>query len=254
MGVRTRPLGLLADVHANLQALDAALAWLEERGAEPICCLGDVVGYGGDPAACVERIRETCAATVRGNHDAAVVDPALREWFNPHARAAIERQAELLDDDAMGWLASLPATVEGEESGVWLAHSGFADPDAFEYVTGARAAGVELDALAERGARWGFLGHTHVRSGWRRDGGGVETLRLPADGEVDLDGEGPYLVNPGAVGQPRDRDPRAAVAAFDPDHARLSLARLEYDLEGAQRAIRESGMPDFEARRLASGR
>lgn len=245
--------GLVADVHSNFQALEATLQWLDERGVETVYCLGDVVGYGGDPAACVARVRERCASTVRGNHDVAVVDPGLRSWFNPHARAAIERQAELLGEREREWLSSLPTTVDLDEAGVALTHSGFADPEAFEYVTSAGHARVEIAALEDRGRRWGFYAHTHVPAGYRRAPDGVETLTLPATGELPLDEEGPYLVNPGAVGQPRDRDPRAGCAIFEVPAGRLELVRLEYDVRSAQRAIRESGMPDFEAERLAVG-
>lgn len=242
-------LGLIADVHSNLQALNAALDWIDARGVDALYCLGDVVGYGGDPVACVDRVRERCAGVVRGNHDAAVVDESLRGWFNPHARAAIERQAELLGNADRDWLAGLPYTLQLGD--VALTHSGFADPAAFDYVTSARHAAVELDALA---GRWGFYGHTHVPDAWRRgDDGRIE--RVPPreiPGGTALDG-GTWIVNPGAVGQPRDRDPRAACAIFDAGRGVLEWARVPYDVEAAQDAIRERGMPDFEARRLTVG-
>lgn len=241
--------GLVADVHSNLQALEAALEWIDARGVDAIWCLGDVVGYGGDPAACIARVRERCAGTVRGNHDLAVVDPRLREWFNPHARAAIERQAELLGDEERTWLAELPSTIELDDAS--LAHSGFADPDAFDYVVTARQAAIEIDALP---GRLGFYGHTHVPDAWRRgESRRVEQIPLREGPEgISLE-EGRWIVNPGAVGQPRDRDPRAACAVFDTGSAVLEWARIPYDVEAAQEAIRHAGMPDFEARRLAVG-
>jgi diadenosine tetraphosphatase ApaH/serine/threonine PP2A family protein phosphatase len=243
--------GLLADVHANLQALEAALAHLEAEGVEEIWCLGDVVGYGGDPAACVELVRERCAGTVRGNHDAAAVDPRLRDGFNPHARAAIERQAELLDADTLEWLGGLPPTIELDD--VLLLHGSVADPDGFTYVMGSSDADRELDALV---ARWGFYAHTHVPAGWRKppEGGAPQRVQIPASGEVRLEAPGRYLVNPGAVGQPRDGDPRAACAVFERAGARLRIARLPYDVAAAQAAIRRAGMPAFEADRLEHGR
>lgn len=243
--------GLIADVHSNLQALEAALAWIDERSVDAVYCLGDVVGYGGDPAACVEIVRERCAGTVRGNHDAAVVDASLRDWFNPHAREAIERQADLLDDAARSWLADLPYTIELDE--VALTHAGFADPSAFDYVTDRHQAARELRSLR---CRWGFYAHTHVPAAYRMGPeDGTEVVRLIEDETgVALDGEGKYLVNPGAVGQPRDGDPRAACAVFDPTEERLWWGRIEYDLAAAQAAVRDAGMPEFEAERLARGR
>lgn len=242
--------GLIADVHSNLQALEAALEWIDERSVDAVYCLGDVVGYGGDPTACVEIVRERCAGTVRGNHDAAVVDASLREWFNPHAREAIERQAELLDERARAWLAELPYTLE--LGPVAIAHSGFADPEAFQYVTAEKDARRELRATR---ARWNFLAHTHVPAAWRRTPDGeIQELTLPQRDDATLDQEGAYLVNPGSVGQPRDGDPRAACAVFDVSSATYRATRLDYDLAAAQAAIHRSGMPDFEAERLARGR
>ena len=242
--------GLIADVHSNLQALEVVLAWIDAQSVDAIYCLGDVVGYGGDPGPCVERVRERCATTVMGNHDAAVVDPSLRQWFNAHAREAIERQADLLEPDARSWLSDLPWTIDLEE--VSMTHAGFAEPSAFDYVTGRRDAERELRATE---ARWGFVAHTHVPAVFRRSADGtVEKLAVRDQGSFDLDAEGRFLVNPGSVGQPRDGDPRAACAVFDRASGRYHPVRLEYDIEAAQEAIHRSGMPAFEAERLARGR
>lgn len=243
--------GLLADVHANLQALEAVLGFLDSQGVEEIWCLGDVVGYGGNPAACIEIVRERCAGTVRGNHDAALVEPRLRETFNPHAREAIELQATLLDAGALSWLAGLPPLIELDD--VVLLHGSVVDPDGFPYVLGKWDAVRELEGLD---ARWGFFGHTHVPAVWhmgpeRR----VEELFLSeTDPELGLDRPGRYLVNPGAVGQPRDGDPRAACAIFDRRSANFRCVRVDYDVLAAQSAIRRAGMPLIEAERLERGR
>ena len=241
--------GLVADVHANLHALNAVLAVLAEEGIEEIWCLGDVVGYGGDPEACVAIVRERCAGTVRGNHDAAAVEAALRESFNPHARAAIERQADLLSRDALEWLGGLPAVLELDD--VVLLHAGYADPEGFPYVLGSRDAARELAVLP---GRWGFYGHTHVPALWWMDADGrVEELSSGQAGSTPLDRLGRYLVNPGAVGQPRDGDPRAACAIFDRGIESLRFLRVPYDIPGAQSSIRRAGMPGIEADRLERG-
>lgn len=239
--------GLVADVHANLHALNAVLAALAEEGIEEIWCLGDVVGYGGDPEECVAIVRERCAGTVRGNHDAAAVVSALRSGFNPHARAAIERQADLLSRGALEWLAGLPAVLDLED--VAFLHASIVDPDGFPYVTSGREAAPELAALS---GRLGFYGHTHVPVLWWMDADGRVVDLLPdAGGAVDLDRPGGYLVNPGAVGQPRDGDPRAAFAIFD--GGRLRFLRVAYDIAGAQASILRAGMPRIEADRLERG-
>ena len=252
-------IGILADVHANLQALEAVLAWLDARGVDDVVCLGDVVGYGGDPERCVELVRERCSVTVRGNHDHAVFDPGLRRDFNEHARRAVERHAEILDEAEVAWLRSLPEVATKE--GLVLGHAGFADPGAYGYVTEPAQATVELEAMP---GRIGFIGHTHVPAiFWAAEDGEAERA-VPASwadappvdsGEVSVRLEKPYrfLVNPGSIGQPRDRDPRAACAAFETDEDVLFLARIPYDVPAAQQAIVGRGMPAFEASRLAYG-
>ena len=241
--------GLVADVHANLHALNAVLSALTEEGIEEIWCLGDVVGYGGEPEACVAIVRERCAGTVRGNHDAAAVEAALRASFNPHARAAIERQADMLSRDALEWLGALPAVLELED--VVLLHASFAEPEVFPYVLGVREAARELAALP---GRWGFYGHTHVPALWRMDPDGVvEGVAAGSTGATPLGLPGRYLVNPGAVGQPRDGDPRAACAIFDRETAALRFLRVPYDVAAAQSSIRRAGMPNIEADRLERG-
>lgn len=245
---RERRLGLLADVHGNLQALERVLEYLDGEGIDAVYCLGDVVGYGGDPAACVALVRERCAGTVQGNHDRAVVDAALRGWFNEHARAAIERQVELLGAEEREWLSALPPVLHLAD--LSLAHSGFVDPLAYTYVTSPIQAAAELESLT---TRWGFLAHTHVPACFRLSPeGGVSSIPM-RPGDLPLEAEGRYLVNPGAVGQPRDRDPRAACAIFDRATASLRLARLPYDVGGAQAAIVKRGLPSFEAARLSRG-
>ena len=249
-------IGILADVHANLQALEAALVWLDARGVDDLVCLGDVVGYGGDPERCIELVQERCSVTVRGNHDHAVFDPALRKEFNDHARQAIERHAEILNEDEVAWLRSLPEVASREE--LALGHASFIDPTAYPYVTDASQAAAEIEAMP---VRIGFIGHTHVPAVFRaaeageleRAGSWAGTPGEPGEVSVRLEGPHRFLVNPGSVGQPRDRDPRAACAAFETDGEILVLARIPYDIAAAQRAIVERGMPAFEASRLAYG-
>ncbi len=244
--------GVVADIHSNLQALETVLDWLDGQGVDEIYCLGDVVGYGGDPAACVALVRARCTGTVRGNHDAALVDPAARVAFNPHARRAIEGQAGLLDDVDKAWLAGLPWTLVPHPD-VTFAHSGFADPPAFDYLLSPADAAAEFAALA---TRVGFVAHTHIPMVFRQapDRSLDERSMRSERTRVGLAGPARYIVNPGAVGQPRDGDPRAACAILDLGAGELRHARLEYDVETAQRAIARAGMPAFEAERLVAGR
>ena len=249
--------GVVADVHANLQALTRALEYLDGASVDAIYCLGDVVGYGGDPEECIRIVRERCTGTVRGNHDHAVVDPSLRGWFNEHARRAVECQAELLGQLELAWLAELPPTIDLD--GVILGHSGFADPGRYRYIRDEADAAVEFEALA---TRYGLIGHTHVPAVFAQTADG-EISRVDLDSEEDateVDERevvlGPYrraIINPGAVGQPRDRDPRAACAVLDLGSDTVRMVRLKYDIAAAQDAIDRRGLPRFEAARLAMG-
>ena len=249
--------GVIADVHANLQALRRALEYLEGANVDAIVCLGDVVGYGGDPEECIRIVRERCAGTVKGNHDQAVVDPSLRGWFNEHARRAVERQAELLGQRELDWLAGLPSTIELD--GVTLGHSGFADPARYTYIRDEADVALEFEALT---TRYGLIGHTHVPAVFAQaDGGEVSWIGLgPEAGTAEVAARdlvlGSYdraIINPGAVGQPRDRDPRAACAVLDLSLDSVRMVRLEYDIAAAQDAIDRRGLPRFEAARLAMG-
>lgn len=242
--------GIISDIHSNLQALETVLEYLTGEGVDAVYCLGDVVGYGGEPTACVEIVRERCEGTVQGNHDVAAVDSSVRQWFNPHARAAIERQVELLGEAELSWLSELPSTLELDDFAV--THSGFVDPPAFGYVLNGGHAAAEIVAQPRRVA---FFGHTHVPGLFRqRDSGSAEVVPLAGDETIrELQEPDRYLINPGAVGQPRDGDPRAACAIFDSVTDLFVHRRLTYDVARAQAAIARSGMPPFEAMRLSRG-
>lgn len=249
--------GIVADVHANLQALNRVLEYLDGANVDATYCLGDVVGYGGDPEECIRVVRERCAGTVKGNHDHAVVDPSLRGWFNDHARRAVERQAELLNQREIEWLAELPSTIELD--GVTLGHSGFADPARYTYIRDEADVAVEFEALT---TRYGLIGHTHVPAVFvQTDGGKVSWLNLEHEEDPTEVAErdlvlGTYrraIINPGAVGQPRDRDPRAACAVLDLGLDVVRMVRVGYDIAAAQDAIDRRGLPRFEAARLAMG-
>ena len=238
---------ILSDIHANLEALEAVLG--AAGPADGVLMLGDVVGYGGSPNAVTDRIRALPGlVSVRGNHDkvAAGLEPA--ETFNHLARRAIEWTASELTPDNRAWIAALPrgpATVDG---GIEICHGAPFDEDAYTF--------DDLDAAralrAATGA-WCFYGHTHVPAAFRLHDG-VRGL-TPPHGErhpLALD-DGRYLVNCGAVGQPRDGDPRAAFGILDTTARALEVRRVSYDVAAAQQRIRDAGLPGLLADRLARG-
>jgi diadenosine tetraphosphatase ApaH/serine/threonine PP2A family protein phosphatase len=239
---------VLSDVHANLEALTAAL----EASAgewEQVLVLGDLVGYGADPNAVIERIQSLpVAALVRGNHDKVACGLDSVDSFNQVARQAIEWTARELTPDNLQWLAALPKGPVTIDELTSICHGAPWDEDAYVF--------DERDV--ERASFPGPLclfGHTHVPSIFRA-GPAVEAL-LPVRGErcrVSIEPGQRYLVNCGAVGQPRDGDARAAFGLLDSAARAVTIVRTPYDVARAQERILAAGLPTVLAQRLAMGR
>ncbi len=236
---------VLSDVHGNLEALDAVLADAAGR-ADAVLCTGDLVGYGADPAACVERLAVRAAVMVAGNHEhgvAGLLDPT---WFNPYARAAVEWTRARLDDAHAAFLARLP--LAGEVDGATLVHASPREPETWDYLV---AAEDGFAALAAVTARLCFVGHSHVPAAWSLGASGSRYLRGAV--EVALEPGRRYLVNVGSVGQPRDGDARAAYALWDVDAGWVTVRRVAYDVDRAKRKIVAGGLPRFLSDRLSRG-
>ena len=244
---------ILADIHANLEALEAVLERARGRFDRVICC-GDLVGYGPDPNEVTEAVRQLDpAVVVRGNHDKAAVGLTDLSWFNPLARsAALWTQAQLSEENRR-YLQAMPrGPVEGD--GFTVAHGSLPDED--QYLLNLEDA---LQSLSLAVHRLTFFGHTHVQGGFawfkeQRAGPLDPGLRKgAAESRLVLDSENRYLINPGSVGQPRDDDPRAAFAVYDRERALVSYFRVEYPVERTQQKMREAGLPRQLADRLSVG-
>lgn len=238
---------ILSDLHANAQALDAVLADAAAMGYDRLLCLGDLVGYGADPAAVVDRMFALEGVEfVRGNHDKVCAGLEPAESFNDVARQSIEWTREVLTPDRMAQIAALPRGPRQIDEAIEICHGAPFDED--YYVFDLDDAAQALDAVT---ARLCLFGHTHVPAAYAsaddpiraRDAAGTD-LVLPAS---------PSLVNVGSVGQPRDGDPRAAYGLLDLDRDSLQLCRVAYDIAGAQARIREAGLPEWLAVRLGQG-
>jgi predicted phosphodiesterase len=242
---------IVSDIHGNLEALEAVAR--DARGLyDEVACCGDIVDYGASPREAIAWIRAAGAMVVRGNHDRAAWEPGLRESFTPAARIAAEWCAHVLSAQDLEWLRGLPAgPIWGDEFG--LAHGSPEDEDTYLEST-ADVRGIDL--LLQRSLC--FFGHTHVQGGWEWQPGGIRRMSGPSAGEpervVELDPDALYLINPGSVGQPRDRDPRAAYAIWNSAQRLLAYRRVPYDIEFAQRRIVAAGLPRSLALRLAVGR
>jgi len=246
-------LAILSDIHGNLEALEAVLADAKEHGYDRLLCLGDVVGYGADPEACVQRIRETvwhtCGveAVVKGNHDAAAAN-GMDDDFNPAAREAVRWTRQHLCEDTLTWLTKLPMTLE--TSGVLLVHASPYKPEEWIYVTTFDDASDAFTAFHQRVA---FIGHSHVPFHVLTD---ATYTRIERDDRprIRMMAGFRYLVNVGSVGQPRDGDPRGCYEILDLEEEVLERFRVAYPVDVAADKIRNAGLPRFLADRLYRGR
>ena len=236
---------ILSDIHGNWEALEGVLASAEGRWDRAVCC-GDLVGYGADPNACVDWVRDNVSPVIRGNHDRACAGIEDLEWFNPIARAAALWTQEALTSENAEYLRAL-AKGPAELGEFAMVHGSPLDED--EYVVGLEEARELASYLP---APRCFFGHTHIQGGFEYRRNNLRAL-VHGDRETALDRDSWYLVNPGSVGQPRDGDPRAAYALYDSDEDRVELVRTPYNIFEAQRKILEAGLPEPLALRLDIG-
>jgi len=237
--------GVISDVHGNLDALEAVLAAL--GSVDALWCLGDVVGYGAAPNECVARLRALDAVCIVGNHDLAALGEVSLDTFNGEAAAAARWTASALAPESRAWLAARGPSTTVESA--LLAHGSPYDP-VWEYVTNGRTAARCLTCFD---GPLCLIGHTHVPSSFVQRPDGQLQAEYRVEGDVLELGEARALANPGSVGQPRDEDPRAAYLVFDSERATLTWHRTPYPVAAAQEKIIAAGLPPRLARRLAAG-
>ena len=238
---------ICTDIHGNRHAFEAVIAAAEAAGAEEMWCLGDLVGYGAEPDACVALADERCSIVLAGNHDLAVTGALSLEDFSRGAALAARWTQDTISKDTMAWLSDLEAA--GERQGFGLFHASPRDP-VWEYVLSALTAELCLDAT---GFRVSLIGHSHVALSFDRPEGMPASGSTRKEGELLDIGSGEWLINPGSTGQPRDGDPRAAWLVLDTGAWTAEWRRAPYDIAGAQAAIRAARLPDSLAERLQYG-
>ena len=270
---------VLGDIHANLEALNAVLADARAQGVSRFFCTGDVVGYGANPSECIQIIRELNCPVVQGNHDLyAATDESLKD-FSLHAMNAILWTRGLLSVEERAWLDALPLESEcrlsNTEQGmkkdavrsasaieipcsvfcdsVRLVHASLNQPGRWSYIMKPEKAEV---ALRVQEPDLVFFGHTHVPTLYSFNPKTEEFCeQFPLEEGVHSLREGwKHLVNPGSVGQPRDRDPRASYALYDSQDGTVEIRRVAYDVESAAKKIESAELPHRNADRLFSGR
>ncbi len=237
---------VLSDVHGNLHALERVLAEIEREQPDEVWSLGDVVGYGPRPNECCDAVSGRADVSLAGNHDLGVLGSIDLEDFSEDAAESARWTREHLSAAARSYLEPLEPTAVRD--GAELFHASPRDP-VWDYILTGEAVVAALELTT---APLVLVGHSHVpiailESAGSLDGGVAE------DGhEVDL-GRGRWLLNPGSVGQPRDGDPRAAFLLLDLGRGQATFRRIDYQVEATQAEIREAGLPDALAERLARG-
>jgi predicted phosphodiesterase len=238
-------IALFGDIHANLEALEVVLADAEEQGCTDYVCMGDVVGYNADPAACLEKVKAMNIPVVKGNHDEDASGTHSLDSMNPVAAAALEWTRAQLSEDQRVWLRRLRMVRQVED--FTIVHSTLDQPANWNYVTN------RFDAMSNFSYQFTqvcFHGHTHVPRVYVKTD---KVQEVPADSLIIEEGS-KYFINVGSVGQPRDGDWRGCYAIYDLDHKMVVFRRVEYDIATTQQKILDAGLPAMLAERLADGR
>ena len=246
-------LALLSDIHANIDALGAVLADIVDQRCFSIFCLGDIIGYGPEPAACVKYLREYAPINLMGNHEAMYLAtrPKGKKRLDPAELGDLWPPLELchrqIGKDDAAWIAELPLVVPVAE--MELVHGSLHEPPTFGYITDKASA---QEHFAQQKTRVSFHGHTHIPAIWRQKGKKI-TCHTPGEGPIALDPDGRYAIGVGSVGQPRDNNPRACYVVYHPGSDRVEFRRIPYDIKKAQARFKKAGLSEFDAERIAKG-
>ena len=236
---------VIADIHANLEALRVVLEDAKKQNCTHYVCLGDVVGYNANPKECLDIIRDTGMPSVKGNHDEYCSSETNLEGFNPHAAEAIQWTRQQLTEEDRQWLKELKYIRL--VASFQIVHATLDGPQRWGYVFDRLAAAA---TFTYQNTAVCFFGHTHVPVAFIRD----SVVRGGTYSKFKIEPGRKYFVNVGSVGQPRDGNPKAAYAIYDMDEGSVELRRLDYDISAAQAKIMAAGLPPRLAERLALGK
>jgi diadenosine tetraphosphatase ApaH/serine/threonine PP2A family protein phosphatase len=241
-------IGIIADLHANLEATQTVFQELDKIKPDQIVCLGDLAGYNANPNEVIDIVRQRNIPTVMGNHDAAACGLEDPWFFRAAAKKAVEWQYEVMRDDNKQWLSQAPEQLPFLNTCLGV-HGSPSSRD--DYIIDWLDAMRQLEFLNGSQTRVCFFGHSH-RPSFFSEKGNTQTGGLST--QYTLNSQNRYFINPGAVGQPRDRDPRAAFGLFNTENLVFEFRRAEYDIDTTARKILQAGLPIELARRLAKGK
>jgi diadenosine tetraphosphatase ApaH/serine/threonine PP2A family protein phosphatase len=238
-------IAVFSDIHANLDAFQKVIEDLDRSAADAVFCLGDSIGYGAEPEEVIQALRHRGIPSVLGNHELAAVDPGFLEWFNPSARQSLIATFARLSAESFAFIHALPRFIRWQ--GCRFVHGFPPDsPTLYLFQVDRRRKREVLDALEDQIF---FVGHTHVLEILAYDGARFASVAFRV-GPNPLDPDMKYIINIGAVGQPRDGDPRAKYVIWDTAARILDVRCIAYDAQAAAAKIRAAGLPESHARRL----
>ena len=238
--------GILGDIHANLEALEAVLEEMDKAGVKKHVSVGDLVGYGANPIECIDIVRNRLKAVVTaGNHDFAAVDKLNIDFFNAYARESALWTRRTLPDEHKTYIRSLKLVEYCDNFTV--VHSTLYSPELFEYIQTSYDAHLSFE---QQTTPLSFMGHSHVPVNFFKR----KNVSFNMDTEVKIDENTKIMVNVGSIGQPRDENPDAVCVVYDSDEQLIRVSRVRYDVEKAARKIVNSGLPEILAERLKYGR
>ncbi len=227
---------LISDIHANLPALQAVFVELESVDYDQIICLGDLVGYGPNPKDCINFIQSNNIKCVKGNHDAGVTGELTEKHFRNPNRKLINKTKQLLTITEINWLKELPLTITSDDNTWFAVHASPIQPNRWEYLESA----IRIrNLLTDFHYKFCFVGHTHIQA-----------FVSSIFGEKGITEKGTYLINPGSIGQSRDRDYRASYSIVDTSTNEYSFHRVDYNLEKVVNDLQIMGFSRKESEQL----
>lgn len=238
--------GILGDIHANLESLEAVLEEMGKQGVQKYVSVGDLVGYGANPCECIDTVRNKIKAlVVAGNHDFAAVDKLNIDFFNTYARESALWTRSILPEEDKNYIRSLKLMEYCDNFTV--VHSTLYSPELFEYIQTSYDAHLSFE---QQTTPVSFMGHSHVPVNFFKR----KTVSFNMETEIRVDPNNKVMVNVGSIGQPRDENPDSVCVVYDTDEKVVRVSRVKYNVEKASRKIIQAGLPEILAERLKYGR
>ncbi len=242
-------IAIIGDIHSNLAALRAVLEKLDELRVERLLFVGDLVGYNASPAECIHLLQQRDYEGISGNHDRYTTGQEMRDVRETTVEA-VEYTRTAIGDDGIAYLRDLPDTRIVDDRYL-IVHGSIADRDEYMLTPDIIMKNMKLFRTDYAGMDLCFFGHSHLPA---IIGNGQVDMKFPETRNVKLDPLRPYLINPGSVGQPRDRVPLTSFAVFDPQAYAIKIHRIEYDVQDTHDRVLEAGLGRALAERLLVGR